>query len=168
MSLIRKFQLFLSMARPKEFGVLRENDEKWIASLGKPLSNTDRVRLFRLRLRVIKALGDLAFLAQVLPEDQQNKMFSWEPLQRLVHNLVGKDLKHKDRSRSHYQLAYLFAQYGLNVCQDKVIERNPDTFSTVVQSFNDVREMIFRAVGEVLSYKERISSIHELKTVKRS
>jgi len=144
------------MARPKEFGVLRETDEKWIGSLKKPLSNTDRIRLFRLRLRVTKVLGDLAFLGKTLPEDQQKKIFTWETLQPLVHNLVAKDLKHKDRSRRHYQLAYLFAQYGLNVCQDKVIERNPDTFSTVVENFNGVREMIFRAVTDVVSYKKQI------------
>jgi len=142
------------MPRPKEFGLLRPEDHTWLEYLRKryrndrAVSNADRQRLFRLRDRFKKVRDDLIYLANTLPEEQQEQMFTAEVFQPFIHNLLGKDLKVNDRTERRYQLARLFADYSLSVCQDRIQSRNPDAWSFTVKAFNDTRTAIWFSIPE--------------------
>jgi hypothetical protein len=147
------------MPRPKEFGLLRPEDRTWIGYLKNRYKNEqaleprDRKHLFDIRERVRTVLQDLVILAQKLPEDQQEQIFTEESLEPLVVNLLGWELKDRKTDR-HYQLADLFATYGLNVCQDRITGRNPDAVRLILRAFNDARELIQLVTAEESYDKE--------------
>lgn len=140
--------------------MLRPEDRTWLGYLRdryrkeESLSNSDRQRLYRIRDRTTRVLEDLTVLAKILPEDQQTRIFAREDLQPFIHQLLGKDLNDEVRTNRHYDLAELFATYGLNVCQDRIAGRNPDAGRLILRAFSDARELIQLVTAEVVYHKE--------------
>jgi len=145
------------MPRPKEFGLLAPEDRTWLGYLKKRyrkgLSSRDRQELLRLRRRISAILEQLSYLARELPEEQQSQIFTDESLEPLVVNMLGWELKDR-RTDRHYELAELFATYGLNVCQDRIAGRNPDAGRLIYRAFGEARELI-QLVTAQESYDEK-------------
>ena len=102
----------------------------------------------RIEAYSIAALQDLTFIAEHLPEDRCDRIYTRENFDPLVCSaiLLGKDLPQNPRTERHYQLARLFAECGLNVCQEKIHSRNPDAVSLVAGAFNEVRQVIWSSI----------------------
>jgi len=131
------------VGRTREFVTDRERQLLRSSTEMKKLTPIQRAVFFRdLRRKGFALISALAFFIQTLPEKQQARLFTSKTLQPLIHNLVGKDLKDKERTSRHYELAYLLAIYGLNICQDKITKRNPDAAPLIIRTFNESRELI--------------------------
>lgn len=133
----------IKVGRTREFVTDRERLLMRSSTELNKLTPIQRAVFFRdLRRKGFALIDALAFFIQHLPEKQQARLFTSNMLQPLIHNLVGKDLKDKERTNRHYQLAQLLAIYGLNVCQDRITKRNPDAAPLIFRTFNESRELI--------------------------
>lgn len=75
----------------------------------------------RIRSQANTAISDLVLLANKLPEDKQEEIFSYNNVKKLIESILPKNLTSGDESSDvrSIQLAALFVEEGLKVCKEK-------------------------------------------------
>jgi hypothetical protein len=139
--------VYRPMPREKEFVLLRNDDRAWLRHLSvrhTKRSGRDRTKLSRLRGRARAALEDLSYLAETLPEDQQEQVFTPVSILPFVYALLARGKREK--TERHYRLAAMLAEWSIPIMKDKL---DTSLGSFLWKDFLRVDEIIRMIVPEI-------------------
>lgn len=115
----------------------------------------------RVRNASINAINDLALIAQKVPEDKQNEIFSYENVQKLLTSMFGSksDYIHKTFSLRQLELASLLVEIGTSVCKSQIQKLNIDTLALAEATINHLDKSV--DICKAVSYRIELNKLEE-------
>lgn len=115
----------------------------------------------RVRNASINAINDLALIAQKVPEDKQNEIFSYENVQKLLTSMFGSksDYINKTFSLRQLELASLLVEIGTSVCKSQIQKLNIDTLALAEATINHLDKSV--DICKNVSYRIELNRLEE-------